>query len=145
MKKTFFIAAGIAMLTLASCKNKDAEESTANDTIVADTSAVAVDATATTVDTATLAEPVKRVPEDVKEIMAVAGTVTAVTNGKDGYTATVLNNKDSIVYDVVISRISLKEAYKPVKAGDKILAIGEQYKVGERNTVKASSLKVKAS
>lgn len=142
MKNTCFIIAGIAMLSLSSCKDKTAEDSLSDKAIAADTTEVVKDATSMTTDTTAV---VKRESKNASFNLAVAGTVTAVTNGKDGYTATVLNSRDNVVYDVVISRVDLKEQYKPASVGDRVLVLGEHYKVGERATVKATSLKIKAA
>jgi len=131
MKKKLFIAAGIAMLTLSSCKDKAAEENIANDN-----ASTEVDATA--IDTVAVAQP-----EDVtaeNEIKSVKGDVTEIVNGKDGYTATI-KDMDGDLFDVVISIPNLKDPkqFRRVNVGQRIKVTGEHYMVGDRHTIKADS------
>jgi len=134
MKKKLFIAAGVALLTLSACKDKAVEEDSTHDAATTE-----VDATATAAQDTSA--PVQQ--EDVvaqNEIITIKGEVTAIANGKDGYTATI-KDMDGKVYDVVISIPNMKDPknFRRVNVGDKIKVSGEQYMVGERQTIKADS------
>lgn len=135
MKKKVMIAAGVALLTLAACKDKAAEETITTDSPVA----TEIDNTATAPeDTIAIANP-----EDAatgNEIKSVKGEVTEIFNGKDGYTATI-KDMDGNLFDVVISIPNLKDPkqFRRVNTGDKIEVTGEHYMVGDKHTIKADS------
>jgi hypothetical protein len=135
MKKNLMIAAGVALLTLAACKDKAAEENIANDAVP-----IEVDGTATTPaeDTTAIAQPEDAIPENT--IVTVKGDVTEIVNGKDGYTATI-KDMDGKLYDVVISIPNLKDPkkYRTVTVGQKIKVTGLHYMVGDKHTIKAES------
>ncbi|MFP9098723.1 OB-fold nucleic acid binding domain-containing protein [Flavobacterium sp. RHBU_24] len=134
MKKRLMIAAGVALLTLAACKDKAAEDNSTHEAIATEVDNTTTAATDTTA-------PVQ--PEDVvtqNETITIKGEVTAIANGKDGYTATI-KDMDGKLYDVVISIPNMKDPknFRRVNTGDKIKVTGEHYMVGDRHTIKAET------
>lgn len=66
--------------------------------------------------------------------LSVTGAVTAVENGKDGYTATI-KDADGKLYYATISIVNLQKSgskYKPCKIGDNITVQGPYWKDEER-------------
>ncbi len=64
-----------------------------------------------------------------QESVTVTGKITAVTNGKDGYTA-VLQAADNKIYNATISRINLQKAgseYKRYEEGETITVTGSTW------------------
>lgn len=62
--------------------------------------------------------------------LTIKGSVTAIENGKDGYTATVLSQAKK-EYQVTISKINLerrKAAYKRFEVGEKVTITGDWWK-----------------
>lgn len=71
-----------------------------------------------------------------EETRTVEGKVTAINNGKDGYTATLeTTNKES--YAVTISHANLKDhlQYKTVKIGDMLKVTGDYWKLEDVNQI----------
>ena len=67
------------------------------------------------------------------EEMTVMGKITKIENGKDGYTATILNDK-GIVSVVVVSIVNLQksgEKFKRFQIGDEITVTGSFWKDDE--------------
>lgn len=75
--------------------------------------------------------------------LSIRGQVTAIENGKDGYTATVKSEANHI-YKVTISRVNLlksKSEYRSYTVGEKISLTGDWWKDAEGNIyIKATKL-----
>lgn len=63
----------------------------------------------------------------------IKGNVQEIQFGKDGYTATV-RSADG-VYDAVISRVTLGDAYKELHVGDIVTLSGDTLKLNDRTQV----------
>lgn len=134
--KKILCSAFVAVVLLASCKDKQAEEHATP----ADTTTVAVDATATNeADTTGIAADAEPKEGDT---VTVKGKVVEIEQGKDGYTAK-LQIAENVEYSVTISIPNMTEPseYRAVKPGEVIEVTGEFFKMGKENRLKVTSLK----
>lgn len=68
--------------------------------------------------------------------LSITGEITAIENGKDGYTTTI-KDVDGKIYYATISIVNLQKSgseYKAYKIGDKITVKGPEWKDGEGKT-----------
>lgn len=131
MKTTILIMALSALLCITSCGKK--ESSTLGEPAAGAVDSTEVDNTATDYPV-----PVSEM-EDTQ--ITVTGSVTGITNGKDGYTAQIKENSGKI-YFATISIPNLDDAkqYRQVKEGDSITVTGETWKMGEEEHIKVAGL-----
>lgn len=65
-----------------------------------------------------------------------SGKVLAIQNGKDGYTATIENEKGKIYHGTIsIPNLSDPQLFKPVEIGDTIAVKGEVWKMGKEKQI----------
>lgn len=69
-----------------------------------------------------------------KAAFTVAGVVGDVANGKDGFMATITNDK-GVVYSSVFSIRNLEKSYKQLKAGDHVEVTGDTMQLGDKTHI----------
>lgn len=141
MKNKIVILAMALSLGLASCTEKKSTDTTEDENVTTEQDATVTSAD-TISDTTTTTAPASEEPAEGQQI-AVKGEVTEITNGKDGYMATILAEEGKS-YTVTVSIPNLKDPkqYKSVKKGDVIEATGETFSLGDKTGVKATTFKV---
>jgi hypothetical protein len=72
------------------------------------------------------------------------GIVSAIDQGRDGYTATINTNRQNTV-EIVISRVDMGIRYAKVKVGDKIKAFGQKTKFDSVTSIHATFVFVKTA
>jgi lysyl-tRNA synthetase class II len=84
-----------------------------------------------------------RSSEENAQGLAITGQITAIENGKDGYTATIKDANGKLYY-ATISIVNLRKSggeYKSYKIGDKITVQGNTWKDAEgRSHITVSKL-----
>jgi hypothetical protein len=83
-----------------------------------------------------VADTVDKQAEPPAQTVAISGTVTAINQGKDGYTATV-ETAEKTIYDVTVSHSNLDDPkrYRMFSVGDAVSVSGDYWKLGDRNEV----------
>lgn len=62
------------------------------------------------------------------------GVIGDVTNGKDGFMATLTTDK-GVVYSTVFSILKLEKNYKKLKAGDRVQVSGDTMQLGDKTHI----------
>lgn len=134
MKKHIVILVSLTVLSLYSCNDKkdkftEAEEATAvelKDTVATDNTEVAVPGVITPAD---------------GDIITLSGKVTAIVNGKDGYTAT-LSGTDGKQYSATISIPNMDDPkdFRRVEVGEDITVTGEVVNLENDVLIKVTKL-----
>lgn len=76
------------------------------------------------------------------ETKIVEGIVQEIQNGKDGYTAKMITaNKEIYFFTVSHSNLKDHSQYRTVKAGDKLKASGELFKIDGNNHLTVREIK----
>lgn len=121
-------------MSLTACNDK--KDNDVNDMTALDSAAHPIDNTE--VDRDTLTPEVTEAPVTV----TIQGRVAQITNGKDGYTALIMEDSGREYY-ATISRVNLADPqqYREVKEGDKITVKGESFKLDEKLHIKVHELK----
>ena len=133
MKNLAVILLLAGTLTLTACG--DRKDAAADEALATDTIPSAIDNTEVAVDTLTKEELNAPVTTTVK------GTVTAIEQGKDGYTAH-LKDDSGKEYHATISIPNLDDPkeYRAVKVGDVITVHGESWKMEDHLHIKVEKL-----
>jgi len=99
----------------------------------------AVDTTAALNDTTAAGIPAEPVTEGTD--ITVKGTVTEITNGKDGYMAKI-KDEEGKLYTATISIPNMADPkqYRAVKVGDVINVTGTTFTLGEETGINVTSL-----
>lgn len=139
MKKLKMLSLALVSAAMVSCGDKKAD--TTGETTQTSKDSI----TEKHIDTASAAvaagNPVatpETVAADAPVVAKVRGTVTAVQNGKDGYTATIKDDAGKLYY-ATISRVNMDpRVYKTVKVGDMVTVKGDSWKSGEELHIKVN-------
>lgn len=130
------IIAVASALVIGCGEKKEANSTPAEQTPQATETAKNIDTVSTAVATGHTNIDADAVVADAPVVVKVRGTVIAVQNGKDGYTATIKDDSGKL-YDATISKINMDpEAYKTVAVGDVITVKGQSWKAGEKLNIK---------
>lgn len=132
MKNIQNLAMLSAVIAFTSCNSNKAEPQAEQEP---QTEAIAPSADTTNQVVTQEANPATAV-EEVKQTKAIEGTVKQITNGKDGYTATILT-KDNSTYQVTISHSNLTDhkQYRTFNLNEIVKVSGEYWKMGEEKHI----------
>ena len=131
MKNLKIATFALLALALVSCGDRKADENAEKNV---DTLSTAVATGHPDIDT-TAVETEANVTTTVK------GTVTAVQNGKDGYTATIKDDSGKLFYATIsIPNLDDPKQYRAVAVGDVITVKGESWKMEDELHIKAEVL-----
>ncbi|MDR6338885.1 hypothetical protein HNQ91_001936 [Filimonas zeae] len=122
-------AAGMFMMAACGENAGNAENSKDSAAISADSAVHAPAAPVTT-------PPVDATTQDStnKGGFTEVGVIGEVTNGKDGFMATLTNDK-GVVYSTVFSIMKLEKNYKKLKAGDRVQVSGDTMQLGDKTHI----------
>jgi hypothetical protein len=140
MKKIKILSIAFASAVIVSCTEKKAE--TAEEEAAPVSTESATDKHIDTAGAAAATGHPDAAPETVEPeapvVAKVRGTVTAVHNGKDGYTATIKDDAGKLYY-ATISRVNMDpDVYKTAEVGDRIVVKGQSWKSGDELHIKVS-------
>lgn len=138
MKRVKFFAIAIASAAIVSCNNNKTE--TTEETTTSTSAETTIDKNIDTASAAVASGHPDPAPEsvaaDAPVVAKVQGTVTAVQNGKDGYTATIKDDAGKLYY-ATISRVNMDPAaYRTVQVGDRVVVKGQSWKSGDELHIK---------
>lgn len=127
----FSVAVTAMLLTVACGNNTDTQQNGTDSTTLHDSAALHVQG-----DT-TLNPPPPPPAADTmtKGAFTAVGVIGDITNGKDGYMATLTTDK-GVVYSTVFSIISLEKNYKKLNAGDRVQVSGDTMHLGDKLHIK---------
>jgi RecJ-like exonuclease len=135
MKNTASILLLAGMFTLTACGDRKAEVS--EDTTATDSITQPIDNTEAATDTVATAETQTEAPV----ITTVRGKVTAINQGKDGYTAELKDDAGKTYFATIsIPNLDDPKGYRAVKVGDVITVHGESWKMENELHIKATKL-----
>ncbi|MCR5862111.1 hypothetical protein LRS05_08120 [Flavobacterium sp. J372] len=138
MRRIQIVTMALASAAIMSCNEKKTETTpeTATTTAIESTTEKHIDTASAAVATGHPNAAPETVAQDAPVVAKVRGTVTAVQNGKDGYTATIKDDSGKLYY-ATISKVNMDPAvYRTSEVGDRIVVKGQSWKSGDELHIK---------